>query len=167
VGGRGTIGRVWVGPRTGFQALVGNVVEREPDRYMRGCFRVSQLGTDVQCVAACLFGPVGRCVSSADTSLSLSLSLSCLCSAPSLAADCPWTVRSAGRLSGVGRFLCVCGSRLVCRGLFERHRFFSRLVTFGGALLCTVVRAVGVNGERRGLNRGCGVLSGLVLGGCV
>jgi hypothetical protein len=49
--------------------------ERVPDQMKRGCFRVSPLGTDVMGVATRPCGPVGRCVSSADTSLSLSLSL--------------------------------------------------------------------------------------------
>ncbi len=53
---------------------------------MRGCFRVSQLGTDVSGIVARQFGAVGRCVSSADTSLSLSLSLSCPSSTPRLTA---------------------------------------------------------------------------------
>ncbi len=59
-----------------------------PDRMKRGCFRVSSLGTFVPGVAAGPFGPVGRCVSSADT-FSLSLSLSCPSSAPRLTADSP------------------------------------------------------------------------------
>jgi hypothetical protein len=52
----------------------------------RDCFRVFSLGTDVPGVATCSNGPVGRCVSSADTSLSLSLSLSCPGSTPLLSA---------------------------------------------------------------------------------
>ncbi len=79
----GTIDRVWVGPGTGFKRLLG----RGPDRMMRGCFRVSQLGTDVPGIAMRPLGAVGRCVSSADTSLSLSLSLSCPSSTPGLTAS--------------------------------------------------------------------------------
>jgi AcrR family transcriptional regulator len=51
-----------------------------PGRMMRGCVRVSPYGTGVVGVVARSEGPVARCVSVADTSLSLSLSL---CSASS------------------------------------------------------------------------------------
>ena len=46
-----------------------------PGRLMRGLFSVSPLGMIVMSVPARRDGAVGRCVSSADTSLSLSLSL--------------------------------------------------------------------------------------------
>ena len=64
----------------------------------RGCFRVSSLGTDVSRVFRCPLGAVGRCVSSADTSLSLSLSLSCPSSASGLTAKSP-----CGGVSFAGR----------------------------------------------------------------
>ena len=67
----------------------------------RGCFRVSSLGTNVMGMPACLCGPVGRCVSSADTSLSLSLSL-CPGSTPGLTTDSP---RVAVPLVGKGTAL--------------------------------------------------------------
>ena len=50
---------------------------------MRGRVRVSPVRTDVVGIVACSGGPVARCVSVADTSLSLSLSLS----APGLAGQ--------------------------------------------------------------------------------
>src|ERR1700691_4732789 len=76
-GAQPTIGRVWVGPLDWFQALQqGIAVTGEGlDRMKRGCFRVSQSGTDVSGIPARPFGPVGRCLSIADASLSLSLSL--------------------------------------------------------------------------------------------
>jgi hypothetical protein len=147
------IGQVWVGPRTGLSACKGIVGEREPDRYMRGCFRVSQLGTFVPGVAACPFGPVGRCVSSADTSLSLSLSLSCPSSTSRLAADFPRTDRRPGYLSGVGFSLCICGVRRGGWCLFERHRPLPlRVVAFEEAPAFILTRAGSRYGERRGPN---------------
>jgi hypothetical protein len=59
-----------------FSAESDNSWERENrSLLMRGCFRVSSLGTDVPGVYGAQDGPVARCVSVADTSLSLSLSL--------------------------------------------------------------------------------------------
>src|ERR1039457_2519768 len=68
----------WVDPLGRCQALCRGSNGRGPDRMMRSCFRVSSMGTDVAGVAAAREGPVGRCVSIADGSLSLSLSLSLL-----------------------------------------------------------------------------------------
>jgi hypothetical protein len=56
----------------------------------RGCrFSMSPSGTDVKRVVAHSGAPVGRCLSTADASLSLSLSLSCPSSTPLLAARFP------------------------------------------------------------------------------
>jgi len=66
----------WVDPLGRRQALCRGSNGRGPDRMRRSCFRVSSMGTDVAGVAAARVGPVGRCVSIADGSLSLSLSLS-------------------------------------------------------------------------------------------
>jgi hypothetical protein len=88
----------------------------------RGCFRVSPLGTDVMGVATCLCGSVGRCVSSADTSLSLSLSLSTpACSTLGLAAPSQVAV-PLGRY-GARTPCCAIGDdrRPFVRGLFERR----------------------------------------------
>jgi hypothetical protein len=69
--------RVWVWPWFGRPlALILGLLGEGPGRTMRGCFRVSSLGTDVPGVYGAQNGPVARCVSVADTSLSLSLSLS-------------------------------------------------------------------------------------------
>jgi hypothetical protein len=59
----------------GFQRKQGSW-ERDRIRIMKGSrFRMSSLGMNVLGMPVRPVGPVGRCVSSADTSLSLSLSL--------------------------------------------------------------------------------------------
>jgi hypothetical protein len=72
---RSGLGRFFFGPVS--SAFAGNAVRGRglPDRMMRGCVGMSSLGTGVVRVVGHCGVPVGRCVSSADTSLSLSLSL--------------------------------------------------------------------------------------------
>jgi hypothetical protein len=57
------------------EALITGLLGEGRVAMMRGCFHVSSLGTDVPGIYGAQCGPVARCVSVADTSLSLSLSL--------------------------------------------------------------------------------------------
>ena len=119
----------------------------------RGCFRVSPLGTDVMRVGVRPNAPVGRCVSSADTSLSLSLSGPS--STPRLAADFPRTDRRLELLSGVGRSLCICGSRRPVQGACSSVAGTASLIAVSSVFEEAPVRTPICAGsviERRGLN---------------
>ncbi len=120
----------------------------------RGCFRVSPFGTDVMGIVAHSGAPVGRCVSSADTSLSLSLSL------------CPGLLGSDsgfGARRGVSHDLPAgthrafeCGvrrSRQAAQGLFERRCHPHLAPAFEEAPAhAHPTRAGSVSAERRGHN---------------
>ena len=86
---------------------------------MRGCFHVFSSGTDVTGVAVRQSTAFGRCVSSADTSLSLSLSL-CPSSTPDLTAEFG---RFAAPLAGFGKALAHAHcSKLPCHALGDVRR---------------------------------------------
>jgi hypothetical protein len=132
--------------------------ERGRVRTMKGSsFRMSPFGTDMMGMPVRHGAPVGRCVSSADSSLSLSLSLSCPCSSPRLAAGFPrfpersrgWASRASGS-AFAACFAASCAVRARVRiGL--GHPPHNPWRVFEEASACVPTRAGAVsNPERRG-----------------
>jgi len=139
---------------------------------MRGCFRVSPMGTDVMGIALRPVGALARCVSVADTSLSLSLSLSTpglLGKKPSLGAQSGahndllagihrppgCGVRRSPRAHGSLVSCAPRGSVLRARGLFERRCRVPHLaVAFEKAPSRAPTRDGSSSAERRGSHKG-------------